>query len=54
MNVGIEDIFVLKNAFSNFTYKDPYNLEPFNQVHETKEEAQCSGIGTRVGGGDNT
>ncbi len=38
------NLFVFKNAFSNFMYKDPYSLEPFNQVHEAKEEAQCSGI----------
>jgi hypothetical protein len=35
---------MFKNALSNFMYKDPYSLEPFNQVHEAKEEAQCSGI----------
>ncbi len=35
---------VFMKAFSNFMQKDPGSLEPFNQVHEAKEEAQCNGI----------
>ncbi len=40
----IRDFFVFMKAFSNFIYKNPYSLKPSSQMHEAKEEAQCSGI----------
>jgi hypothetical protein len=40
----IRHLFVFMKAFSNFMYKNPYSLEPFSQVHEAKEKAQCSVI----------